>query len=67
MFLSGCAVFKVQSGIFRSLKTIQIQEDERHFGRLFAGLFCFPEAFALRFRFVSTSGQALRFRFTLSP
>ena len=30
-FPSGCAVFKVHSGLFRSLKTIQVQEEEQSF------------------------------------
>ena len=39
VFPSGCAVFKVHSGILRSLKTIQVQEEEQSTAKLFAWSF----------------------------
>ena len=39
VFPSGCAVFKVLSGLFRSLKTIQVQEEEQSTAKLFAWTF----------------------------
>ena len=39
VFPSGCAVFKVLSGLFRSLKTIQVQEEEQSTAKLFAWSF----------------------------
>ena len=39
VFPSGCAVFKVLSGLFRSLKTIQVQEEEQSTTKLFAWSF----------------------------
>ena len=58
VFPSGCAVFKVLSGLFRSLKTIQVQEEEQSTAKLFAWSFSHlhlsvyrPEMKPLRFRF----------------
>ena len=39
VFPSGCAVFKVLSGLFRSLKTIQVQEEEQSTAKLFVWSF----------------------------
>ena len=39
VFPSGCAVFKVLSRIFRSLKTIQVQEEEQSTAKLFVWSF----------------------------
>ena len=39
VFPSGCAVFKVLSGLFRSLKTIQVQEEEQSIAKLFVWSF----------------------------
>ena len=57
-FPSGCAVFKVLSRIFRSLKTIQVQEEEQSTAKLFAWTFSHlhlavyrPEMKPPRFRF----------------
>ena len=58
VFPSGCAVFKVLSGLFRSLKTIQVQEEEQSTAKLFAWTFSHlhlpvyrPEMKPPRFRF----------------
>ena len=58
VFPSGCAVFKVLSGLFRSLKTIQVQEEEQSTAKLFVWTFSHlhlavyrPEMKPLRFRF----------------
>ena len=58
VFPSGCAVFKVHSGILRSLKTIQVQEEEQSTAKLFVWSFSHshisvyrPEMKPLRFRF----------------
>ena len=39
VFPSGCAVFKVLPGLFRSLKTIQVQEEEQSTAKLFVWSF----------------------------
>ena len=41
VFPSGCAVFKVLSGLFRSLKTIQVQEEEQSTAKLFVWSFSY--------------------------
>ena len=58
VFPSGCAVFKVLSGLFRSLKTIQVQEEEQSTAKLFVWTFSHlhlsvyrPEMKPPRFRF----------------
>ena len=58
VFPSGCAVFKVLSRIFRSLKTIQVQEEEQSTAKLFVWTFSHlhlsvyrPEMKPPRFRF----------------
>ena len=58
VFPSGCAVFKVLSGLFRSLKTIQVQEEEQSTAKLFVWSFSHlhlsvyrPEMKPPRFRF----------------
>ena len=57
-FPSGCAVFKVLSRIFRSLKTIQVQEEEQSTAKLSVWTFSHlhlsvyrPEMKPPRFRF----------------
>ena len=48
VFPSGCAVFKVLSGLFRSLKTIQVQEEEQSTAKLFVWSFSHSRIFAYR-------------------
>ena len=47
-FPSGCAVFKVLSRIFRSLKTIQVQEEEQSTAKLFVWSFSHSRISAYR-------------------
>ena len=47
-FPSGCAVFKVLSGLFRSLKTIQVQEEEQSTAKLFVWSFSLSRISAYR-------------------
>ena len=48
VFPSGCAVFKVLSGLFRSLKTIQVQEEEQSTAKLFVWSFSHSRISAYR-------------------
>ena len=48
VFPSGCAVFKVLSGLFRSLKTIQVQEEEQSTAKLFVRSFSHSRISAYR-------------------
>ena len=48
VFPSGCAVFKVLSGLFRSLKTIQVQEEEQSTAKLFVWSFSLSRISAYR-------------------
>ena len=48
VFPSGCAVFKVLSRIFRSLKTIQVQEEEQSTAKLFVWSFSHSRISAYR-------------------
>ena len=48
VFPSDCAVFKVLSGLFRSLKTIQVQEEEQSTAKLFVWSFSHSRISAYR-------------------
>ena len=62
VFPSGCAVFKVHSDIFRSLKTIQVQEEEQSFDQALLGFsFCFALSCSYTVSCVSTWNERISF------